>query len=157
MMKTAHFFGRLSVVAAVGLFVLGSPLRVWSADPAKQCLKDARGDHADCVAVCADNFNAAAALCGTTCVQQCGTDRIACRQPIQDQLAADVKACNDTLAGAIKSCRHQAKADPNFDKNACIAKAQIDAFICRDDAREAAFPQLNQCRETFQACILACP
>jgi len=30
------------------------------------------------------------------------------------------------------------------------------AFICRDDAREAAFPQLNTCNEAFRACVRAC-
>ncbi|MBI3768266.1 MAG: hypothetical protein HY271_07180 [Deltaproteobacteria bacterium] len=65
--------------------------------------------------------------------------------------------CNDTLADAIENCRTQAKADPDFDKGACVDTAQIVAFICRDDARETAFPQFNQCRETFQSCVRACP
>ena len=154
-MKTLQFICRLSAVAAIGLFIVAGPAR--ATDPSRQCMKDAHSDRRDCNAVCTDNYQAAILLCGAPCPQACGETRKACRGPVRDQLAVDIKACNDTRTAAIKLCRTLAKADPNFDKDACIDAAQITAFICRDDAREAAFPALNACNEAYQACVRACP
>ena len=155
-MRSFYLLCRFSAVAAIGLILCAAPAR--AIDPAKQCRKDARNDRHDCIAVCQDNYQAAAALCGTPCVQQCGVDRKACRGPVDDQLRADIKACNTALSDAVRLCRQQEQADPdNFDKDACIDAAQITAFICRDDAREAAFPAMNLCRETYHACVRACP
>ena len=154
-MKLLGFVCRVSVIAAIGVFLCTAP--AGALDPARQCRKDARKDRSDCLGVCRDNYQAAILLCGTPCVRACEIARKACKGPIQDTLTAAIKACNDTRTAAIKSCRAQRAADPAFDLGACIDAAQIAAFICRDDARETAFPALNTCRENYQVCIRACP
>jgi len=154
MRKFARVY-RLSVLAVVGVSLYALPAR--ATDSALQCRRDARTDRRDCASVCSDNYQAALLLCGTPCVRACSDTRKACRGPIQDQLSADIKACNATRTAAIQLCRQQYRADPmNFDLDACIDAAQVAAFICRDDAREAAFPQLNTCNEAYHACVRAC-
>ena len=154
-MKTFQLLRRLSAVAAISLFICAGPAR--ATDPAQECRKNASSDRHDCNAVCSDNYQAAVLLCGTTCAQGFASDRQACRAPARATLQAAIKACNDARTAAIKSCRDQYKVDHNLDnKNACVDTAQIAAFICRDDAREAAFPALNACNEAYQICVHAC-
>jgi hypothetical protein len=154
-MRTFGFLCRLSAVAAISLFICAGPAR--ATDPARQCRRDAASDRRDCNSVCSDNYQAALLLCGAPCPQGCADTRKSCRGPVQTQLQSDIKACNATRTAAIKICRAQWTLDHSFDKENCIDAAQIAAFICRDDAREAAFPVLNQCNEDYQACVRACP
>ena len=156
-MTSLNLLCRLSIVAAIGVVLGAASGRAATDDPRRLCLQEARGDRRDCVTVCRDDYREAALLCGTACAQECALARKACRAPIKAQLAADIKACNTTLSAAVLLCRQQKLADPDFDKDGCIDTAQITAFICRDDAREIAFPALNGCRHEYRICINACP
>jgi hypothetical protein len=39
----------------------------------------------------------------------------------------------------------------------CIEQAEVAAFQCRDDARNAARPGFASCRAGFKSCVQACP
>ncbi len=71
-------------------------------------------------------------------------------------LAADIAACNATRETAIQNCRDLYPNDP-VALDQCIDNAQVEAFQCRDTAREARRPDIENCRALFRACAQACP
>ena len=54
---------------------------------------------------------------------------------------------------AVATC--QATNPPGAGRDACIQTADSDAFVCRDDAREAQAPGLAQCTKTYVGCVRA--
>lgn len=126
-------------------------------DP-RQCKLDAKTAYLTCKADCREAFQAQKDLClnrDHDCVEACRAGRDACRQPIEDQLDAAIAACNATRASAIQNCENL--YPPGTDRDTCVMNAQIDAFQCRDQARENAAPGFESCRTGFQACATACP
>jgi len=90
------------------------------------------------------------------CVEDCRAIRQGCLQPILEIRDAAIDACNATRAGAIDICR--GLYDPQTpERDACVDQAQIDAFECRDEAREVARPYLIVCRDQFLTCAQGCP
>jgi len=69
---------------------------------------------------------------------------------------AAIDACNVTRAAAIDICRGLYEPQTS-ERDACVDQAQIEAFECRDNAREAARPDLIVCRDQFLTCAQACP
>src|SRR4051794_19018306 len=145
-------FAVLTVVGA------GSPAR--AADP---CLVDAKAEYKDCKATCKEDFQAAKDNCldrDHACVEVCRANRSECREETGFDDA--ITACNQTLDDASETCRNNnppgvdANGDGIEDRDACIDQAQVVAFQCRDDAREAAKPALKTCRATFKSCAQAC-
>jgi hypothetical protein len=119
-------------------------------DP-KTCKLEAKDGYRACGAACREDFQITKDVCRNrdhACVEQCRTDRQACNAPVQTTLDAAVAVCKATKQAAITAC--------NGD-DACIDQAQAVAFGCRDDAREAARPGFQACRETFKTCAQACP
>ena len=124
-----------------------------------QCKIDARNAYLACKADCREQFQTQKDLClnrDHACVEGCRAQRDACRQPIEDQLDADIASCNATRDSGIQDCKNlYPEGDPNRD--ICITNVQVDAFECRDQARENAAPGFAQCRTNFQSCATACP
>ncbi len=125
-------------------------------DP-RQCKLDAKIAYKTCKAQCREDFQVAKDACRNrdhACVEQCREDRQACNQPILDQLAAAIAACNATRDAAVEACR----LIPDEElRDQCIDSAQVAAFVCRDQAREQARPGLYACRLQFRDCVRACP
>jgi hypothetical protein len=123
------------------------------------CKNDARNTFNTCRATCVEDFQVAKDACRNrdhACVEQCRANRDACRDPVLAQLESDVARCNADRDHAIQLCRNAYGAGtPALDR--CIDNAQVDAFRCRDAARERARPQLNSCRAAFVTCVRACP
>jgi hypothetical protein len=127
------------------------------ADP-RQCRLDAKDQHTADKAVCVEDFQVGKDACrhkDHTCVEQCRADRDGCRQPVQDQLDSDIAACNAQRDAAKAVCHSLYDGTPELDQ--CIANAQVNAFVCRDTAREAAHPGFQSCRQGFQSCVQLCP
>jgi len=125
-------------------------------DP-RQCKAEAKAAYKQCKADCREDFQIAKDACRNLdhqCVEQCRSDRQTCRQPILDQLYADIAACNSVRDAAIQSCK--LIPDPDL-RDKCIDSAQVAAFVCRDQARETARPGLRGCRLQFRDCVRACP
>jgi hypothetical protein len=107
---------------------------------------------------CREEFQSQKDLClnrDHACVEGCRADRDACRQPIEDQLDADLAACKATKTAAVANCLALYPEGP--DRDACVTAALVDAFQCRDQARENAKPGFTGCRDAFRACATACP
>lgn len=119
-------------------------------DP-KTCKLEAKDAFKTCGADCREDFQIAKDACRNRdhdCVEQCRTDRQACKAPVLAVLDAAIAACKATKQTAIAAC--------NGD-DACIDLAQSVAFVCRDEAHEAARPGFQACRQGFNACAQACP
>jgi hypothetical protein len=117
----------------------------------RQCKLDAKAAYLVCKADCREGFQTQKDLClnrDHECVEGCRAGRDACRQPVEDQLDADIAQCNATRDSTIAGCNGDAT---------CILNAQIAAFQCRDQAREDAKPSFQACRAGFVACAQACP
>jgi hypothetical protein len=123
------------------------------------CRVQAKEDYRTCRADCAEDFQVAKDACRNldhACVEGCRSDREACVDPIRAQLDADIGQCNAARDVAIQNCRAAFDPDtPELDQ--CIDNAQVDAFRCRDAARERARPGFEGCREDFIGCVRGCP
>jgi hypothetical protein len=124
------------------------------------CRRSAKQDFKACQATCREDFQITKDACRNrdhACVETCRDDRNACRQPILDQLEADIAAdCNAPRDAAIAQCHANFPPD-STELDGCIDQAQAVAFQCRDGKREAAHPALELCRTGFRSCVLACP
>ena len=126
----------------------------------RACRRTAKAEYKACQAVCREDFQVSKDACRNrdhACVEECREARHACRQPILDQLEADIATlCTAPKAAAIAVC--EATHPPESEAlDACIDQAQVVAFQCRDGLREEARPALEVCRTGFRTCVLACP
>lgn len=123
----------------------------------RQCKLDAKSAYVTCKSDARENFQTQKDLClnrDHTCVENCRAGRDACRQPVEDQLDAEIAACNQARSDQIQNvCNPQ----PEPQRSECITDAQVTAFQCRDQAREDARPNFQACRDGFKACAQACP
>jgi hypothetical protein len=125
----------------------------------RACKRDARDLLRRCAAGCREGFQLATDTCldrDHVCVEGCRTTRADCRAPLLPTFDAALEVCATTRGTSIDNCRTLYGAGTT-ERDRCIDQAQLDAFRCRDTAREAARPGLNGCRETFQACARGCP
>lgn len=124
-----------------------------------QCKLDAKNNYKSAQAACTEDFQVDKDACrhkDHACVEQCRQNRETCRQPVEDQLATDVAACNSQRDSAKTTC-HSLYADGTPELDQCIDNAQVQAFECRDMARENARPGFQSCRQNFRSCVDACP
>ena len=124
-----------------------------------QCKDTAKQNFRTCNANCLEDFQVAVDAClnrDHACVEQCRADRDGCRQPILDQLNSDIAACNARRDSDIQNCKN-IFPDGSPEQEQCIDNAQVQAFECRDQARENARPGLESCRQAFRSCVQQCP
>jgi hypothetical protein len=136
------------ILAVAALTVSAAPAANAGARP---CLREAKRDAKDCSATCKEDFQAAKDAClnrDHDCVEICRANRSQCR--LDSGFDAAIDACNDLLEARRAQCTGD-------NRDQCIDKAQVDAFECRDSARELAKPLLKQCRKDFRNCAKACP
>lgn len=122
----------------------------------RHCVREAKRDAKDCTAACKETFQTAKDAClnrDHACVEVCRANRAQCR--LDTGFDAAIDACNDGLEARRAACR--VDNPPGAERDHCVDLAQIDAFECRDAARELAKPLLKQCRKDFRACAKACP
>ena len=109
-------------------------------DDSKQCRQQAAADYKTCGATCREEFQFAKDTCRNRdhdCVEGCRAAATLAMQPVQATLDRRSRSARRTSRHAIDLCN----GDPM-----CIEQAQVVAFQCRDDAREAARPGFAACR-----------
>ena len=140
-------------LVAVALFGLLPSVR--PAD-ASSCVGAAAQELRDCKANCKEDFQVAKDACFNrdhACVEVCRAERYDCREA--SGIDADLAACRATRDAAIDNCKQL--YDPGTpERDQCIDNAQVDAFSCRDQARESNRDELKACRQAFRACARAC-
>jgi hypothetical protein len=134
-----------------------APVLATPAAAAGECRRAARAEYADCKATCKEDFQTAKDACHNrdhACVEVCRAQRSECVDATGIQ--ADLQACEDARDAAVATCKSlYASGTPERDQ--CIDNAQVQAFVCRDTARELNKPELKACRQAFRACVMACP
>jgi hypothetical protein len=147
----------LLAILLLGAFLL-APAAL-ADDATRQCLASARDELRECRAACQDGFTAAIDVCrkiDPQCGAACRSQRDTCAaEPRRDRERA-IRACSDVEKAQVASCRAQFPNDP-AQRDRCVDAAQIAAFVCRDNAREAVNDELRVCRESYRGCIDACP
>jgi hypothetical protein len=123
------------------------------------CRIQAKQDYRACKASCTEDFQVAKDACRNrdhACVEGCRSARETCDDPIRTRLDAAVAQCNAARDVAIQNCGDAfSPGSPELDQ--CIDNAQVDAFRCRDAAREQARPGFAGCRTNFINCVRGCP
>jgi hypothetical protein len=123
------------------------------------CRLAARQDFLGCKATCRTTFQTEKDAClnrSHPCVDGCRTTRDSCDATVQGPLDQQITQCNATRDAAIANCK-KIYADGSQAQADCIENAQVAAFSCREDAREAARPGFAQCQADFISCAQGCP
>jgi hypothetical protein len=127
-------------------------------DPAKQCIRGAAKDYQECRQQCQADFKEAKEVCrdvSHACALACAESLDWCEERPLSTLASCKNTCNSQLDVAKVTCRSlNGKGSEALD--ACIDKAQVIAFLCRDECREDVSDELKPCRVAFRNCISAC-
>ena len=155
-MKTKKLLFSLAIIF-FGALVLTSPAVARMACDSG-CLAPAKTAFQGCMEDCKEAFQDAKDSCRNIDPECADTCRESYETCIFDPLAAlaecKLTKCNPPLATAVTNCRALYSKGENRDK--CIDQAQVVAFQCRDECREAANPALKICRDTFKACMIDC-
>src|SRR5213593_100772 len=127
-----------------------------------QCVGQAAHELHVCKQTCREQFQTSKDLCRNIdhdCGETCRAGLDACLDgpdgPLT-QFEACRLVCSDTLAAAVQDCRDRNDAGTP-ERDQCIDGAQVAAFVCRDNCREAARSGIVHCRVALRACIVACP
>jgi hypothetical protein len=142
------------------------------------CVSQARSDFLSCKNDCRSTYRDDKFRCRNvdpTCGNACLAGRERCLEPYLQVLTDCVDGCNATLLQGKQDCATQCSCTlgPNCQSNCCNAgnacyntcldPKQVDAFICRDNCREAFHTDtqlqdnIKNCRASFRACVQACP
>jgi hypothetical protein len=134
-------------------------------EDAKTCVRNAKAEAKACAAACKEAFQVAKDDCRNRdheCVEQCRADRHACKQPVRATLDAALDQCAAERQSGVDDCTTQyppprdEAAAIAFDQ--CVDGVQVEAFVCRDDAHEAARPGFASCHQAFRSCVQTnCP
>ena len=144
----------LGLASAAALTLIAGAAGAGTGNP---CIDDARQQFVECRSQCREDFQVAKDGClnrDHDCMEVCRAKRDDCRQ--ESGIDAAIARCNAQLYDAKQNCRANNPPDSSA-LDHCIDQAQVVAFQCRDDAREAAAPALRECRAEFRACARACP
>lgn len=128
-------------------------------DGADACRASARAAARAVLADCRQVLQVTSAACfdkEPTCVQDCGTARIACDAPTQDALAAALAACAGQVQSAVAACQ-AANPGGGAALDECVETAQAAGTACADDAVAAAAPGIAACVPPFVGCVRSCP
>lgn len=127
-----------------------------------QCVVSARAEYLACKTDCRDDFVQARFTCRGV-EPACGRACLAGRQVCLDNARAPLEACVGQCRGDLQTAKMSCPPPGDPARDACIDAAQLVAFVCRDGCREAwrsdpaTEAALQNCRETFRACVAACP
>lgn len=150
---------QLGLGAVLALAALAAPSRAFADDSnTRACLQEARTELRDCSQTCRDQFLNSTDLCRSidpVCATTCRSARNSCASGPRQQRNNEIKACNNVLKTKVNQCKTDFANDA-AGRDACIDAAQVEAFVCRDTAREAVAATLAICQEAFRGCIDGC-
>ncbi len=130
-----------------------------AAELPQTCRLAVRQDFRSCNKACRTTFQAEKDAClnrSHPCVDGCRATRETCDSATQGPLDQQIAQCNARRDAALANCK-QIYPDGSQSQADCIENAEVAAFSCREDAREAARPGFAQCRKDFVACANGCP
>jgi hypothetical protein len=121
-----------------------------------ECVQDAKVQRGQCRTECDENFVIARDLCRNIdpeCAAGCRSDQETCRAPIVTALETCVDGCRDRLNAERAACPRRGRG-----RDFCLDRAQVRAFLCRDDCRESLQVRagLKACRDAFNGCMAGC-
>jgi hypothetical protein len=151
---TVRRFLPLAFMAALALGA--GTARATTTNPVATCLKEATKTSRICLRDAAEANQTATDAClnrNHACVEVCRANRCDCAEGTG--LEDAVRTCNDALDAGRRQCR-TSYASGTPERDACVDQVQVTAFVCRDDAREAAKAAVQLCRTDFRACGRAC-
>ncbi|MHC1743341.1 MAG: hypothetical protein AB9873_09960 [Syntrophobacteraceae bacterium] len=127
----------------------------------QECMEEPKAEFAECKADCREAFQLAKDAClnkDHACLEACRVERDGCVSEPLAALEVALTGCNERLSENKATCRARySTPDQAADLDQCIDQAQVLAFQCRDEAREATAATLRQCRVSFKACARVCP
>ena len=143
----------LSATITLGLFLT---VGVGGATAESECVQDAKAQRGECRVQCDDDFVIARDLCRNIdpeCAAGCRSDHEACRAPIVAALETCVAGCRDQLNAERAACPRRGRG-----RDFCLDRAQVRAFLCRDDCRESLQVRagLKACRDALNGCMAGC-
>jgi hypothetical protein len=143
----------LSATLALGFIVT---IGVGGATADTQCMQDAKEARTECKTSCDDDFTIARDLCRNidpVCAAGCREDREDCRGAVFGALDQCVDGCRVQLDLDRAACPRRGR-----DRDRCLDRAQVRAFVCRDECREELQVRsgLNDCRDAFRGCMAGC-
>jgi len=164
--------GRLAIAFVAVVLLFG---RSASAD---QCEHDAKGEYRQCRSDCKEDFRSAKFACrgvDPTCGIACLAGRMSCFDDVDtiletgqlpaggtlDNCVDGANGCRQRFEAAKAACGAPCNADPTCIQ--CVNDAQVANFICRDTCRDSwrlnptVIALKQSCRDTFHACVHACP
>jgi hypothetical protein len=155
-MKAKILLCFLAIIFSGALLLTSSAVARLACDP--DCLAPAKSAFQGCIAECKETFQEAKDSCRNIdhdCAEACRTGYDTCViTPLTDLAECKATKCNPPLTLAVDTCRNLYPKGENRDK--CIDQAQVVAFQCRDDCREAYNPALAECRSIFKTCMIDC-
>ncbi len=153
------FFSWVLCMVVMNIFVLAG---IAGADEmVKMCVIDANAEYKECRQYCLENMQVDKDSCRNidhACAEACRAGFDTCIGNPFNVLDACKAACMLELDDTRKQCRENFAAG-TWALDTCIDRAQIDAFVCRDDCRESIHIAgvLKQCHKAERACMKACP
>ena len=163
----------MTALMAAGLFLTPAIVR---ADAT--CILQAKTDYQSCKNDCRDTFRDDKFRCKNVdpaCGNACLAGRETCLEPYLQTLTDCTDGCQATLQQGKQDCANQCGCTlgsgcqssccdvANDCYNTCVDPKQVDAFVCRDNCREAFHlntqlqENIKNCRASFHACVQACP
>lgn len=130
----------------------------------RSCVLQAREDLQSCSAECINDFRNERFTCLNVepgCGRECLGRRESCIEAASQPLVTCLTDCQNTLAQAKAACVTTCNGDTTC-LDGCIDQAQVNAFTCRDNCREAfrmstGPTEIEACRAAFRECVRACP
>jgi hypothetical protein len=121
-----------------------------------QCMQDAKDIRTECKASCDEDFVISRDLCRNIdpeCAATCRGAHGECRDAIFAALDQCVDGCRVQLNIDRAACPKRGRS-----RDFCLDRAQVRAFVCRDDCRETlnVRPGLVSCRDDFRSCMTGC-
>jgi len=143
----------LSATMTLGMFLM---IGVGGAAADTQCMQDAKEARVECKTSCDDDFVIARDLCRNidpVCAAGCREEREDCRGAVFGALDQCVDGCRAQLDRDRAACPKRGR-----DRDRCLDRAQVRAFVCRDECREELQVRagLNDCRDVFRGCMAGC-
>ncbi len=129
---------------------------VGTAAAGSECVQDAKEVRAECRRDCDDEFVITRDLCRNIdpeCAAGCRVAKEECRNVVVSALESCFGGCRRQLETDRAACPRRGRG-----RDFCMDRAQIRAFLCKDECRESLRVRaaLNACQETFKACMNGC-
>ena len=143
----------LSATMTLGLLLL---VGVGGAAADPECVQEAKEQRGQCRLECEADFVVTRDICRSLdpeCAAECRTAHAECRGVVVAALEQCVDGCRDQLNADRAACPRRGRG-----RDFCVDRAQIRAFLCRDDCRETlqVSQGLKSCRQTFGTCLGGC-